>query len=160
MSVVANQKVDITASADMEYLTAMIGEQIFGIPVLDIQDIIQEQLITPIPLAPPEIAGALNLRGRVVTAIDMRKMLGVVEDCEDVDKNKKMNVVIEHDGELYSLMVDNVGDVLVMSQDTFEKNPTTMEESWSSISSGIHRLEDRLLVVIDVDGLLQSFDNG
>ncbi len=150
-----NKKIDISADVDREYLTAIIGKQIFGIPALKIQDIIQEQFITPIPLAPSEIAGVLNLRGRVVTAIDMRKRLGI--DKDDSTANRKMNVVIEHSGELYSLIVDNVGDVLVLSNDTFEKNPTTMEEEWSSISSGIHRLEDELLVIIDVEGLLCSF---
>ncbi len=138
-----------------EYLTVTIGGQPFGIPVLKIQDVLQKQIVTRIPLSQAEVAGSLNLRGRIVTAINMRKLLNI-EESDNVSKD--MNVVVEHGNELYSLMVDSVGDVLLLSDDTFEKNPSTMEKHWNNISSGIHRLDNLLLVIIDVEGLFQSFD--
>lgn len=134
-----------------EYVTISIAGQRFGVPVLTVQDVLTEQPLTHIPLAPPEVAGALNLRGRTVTAIDVRKRLGL----EDRGDGKKfMNVVVEHDGEHYSLIVDEVGDVLAMSDDEYESNPITLDPMWREIADGLYRLEDGLLLVLDVSRLL------
>ena len=93
-----------------DFLTIFIDAQIFGIPVLQVQDVLGIQNVTNIPLAPPEVAGSLNLRGRVVTAIDVRKRLKL-PDREP--GSKEMNVVVEHENELYSLVIDEVGDVIL-----------------------------------------------
>ena len=92
-----------------EFVTATIGDQLCGIPVLKVQDVLGPQRITPIPLAPDEVAGSLNLRGRIVTAIDLRARLGLLNRSNGDDE---MSIVVEHHGELYSLMVDAVGEVL------------------------------------------------
>src|SRR5262249_19688306 len=92
-----------------DYVTMSIGAQMFGIPVLTVQDVLGPQQITRVPLAPPEVAGSLNLRGRIVTAIDVRLRLGMPKNA---DGKPPMSVVVEHEGELYSLLVDSVGEVL------------------------------------------------
>ena len=134
-----------------EFVTFMIAEQLFGIPVLQIQDVLSSYHITPIPLAPPEITGSLNLRGRVVTAIDVRLRLGLPARPSDADS---MSIVAENEGELYSLTVDSVGEVLALSQGAFERNLPTLDAKFRAFSEGIYRLEDQLLVVLDVKRLL------
>ena len=132
-----------------EFVTATIGGQLCGIPVLKVQDVLGPQRITPIPLAPPEVAGSLNLRGRIVTSIDLRIRMGLSER-----EGEPMSIVVEHRGELYSLMVDTVGDVLKMAPEAFERNPATLDVLWRSFSEGVYRLHQGLLVVLDVEVLL------
>lgn len=138
-----------------EFLTMVIAGQMFGLPVLQVQDVLDRQQVTHIPLAPPEIAGSLNLRGRIVTAIDVRIRLGHDMPPEEDLKNT-MSVVVEHGEELYSLIVDRVGDVLTLTSDEYEKNPPTLDQVWREISGGIYRLDKDLLVLLDVSKLLKS----
>jgi len=137
-----------------EFVTVTIGDQWFGVPVMSVQDVLGPQKITHIPLAPPEVAGALNLRGRIVTALDMRRRLGLPPQDEE-SKSESMSVVVDMGGELYSLIVDTVGEVLRLSIDDMEKPPATMEEGWREVCAGIFQLDGKLLLVIDVDRLLE-----
>lgn len=134
-----------------DYVTFVIANQLFGIPVLKVQDVLASCEVTRIPLAPPEVAGALNLRGRIVTAIDVRLRLGLKPRPADAEQT---SIVVEQTGELYSLMVDEVGEVLSLDPKGFQKNPPTLDARFREYSSGIYRLKERLLVVLDVDGLL------
>lgn len=136
-----------------DYLTIKIANQRFGIPVLQVQDVLREQVVTRIPLAPPEVAGSLNLRGRIVTAINVRRRLGL----PPLEKGKPcMSVVVEHRNELYSLIIDSVGDVLSLDGAQFEKNPNTLDPAWREISTGIFQLEQDLLIIVDVSKLLEN----
>ncbi len=135
-----------------EYLTVMIADQKFGIPVLQIQDVLREQKVTRIPLASPEVVGSLNLRGRIVTAIDVRKRLNV----PIAPGSRSMSVVVERNQELYSLIIDKVGDVLSLDESRIEKNPGTLSPQWKDISSGVCQLESELLIIMDVARLLDS----
>lgn len=132
------------------YVTLTVGGQLCGIPVLTVRDILGPQAITRIPLAPPEVAGSLNLRGRIVTAIDLRRRLGVAHAASGTS----MSVVVEHQGELYSLLVDNVGEVMRLEAQSREQNPPTLAPEWRSFSTGIFRLSGELLVVLDVAAVL------
>lgn len=143
----------LSSELSTDYLTIHIADQIFGIPVLQVQDVLGEQKVTKIPLAPPAVAGALNLRGRIVTAIDVRCRLGL-PPAEMRTQN--MSVVVEHDGELYSLIIDRVGDVIGLNNDAYESNPATLDPVWREISAGIYRLDEKLLVVLDVPMLLNG----
>jgi len=134
-----------------EYVTVMIADQMFGIPVLEVHDVLRDLTLTKIPLAPPEVAGALNLRGRIVTAIDVRKRLGLPKLDED---QNGMSVVVEHHGEPYSLMIDSVGEVLGLNAEDIQKNPVTLDARWREVSAGIYRLEDKLLVILEIERLL------
>jgi purine-binding chemotaxis protein CheW len=132
-------------------VTLTVGDQLCGIPVLEVRDILGELVITCIPLAPPEIAGSLNLRGRIVTAIDLRRRLRLPPAPPG---QARMSVVAEQGGELYALLVDQVLEVLSLDPSLFERNPATLEKSWADFSTGIFRLDERLLVVLDVSRLL------
>ncbi|MEA2788322.1 MAG: purine-binding chemotaxis protein CheW, partial [Acetobacteraceae bacterium] len=109
-------------------VTLTVGDQLCGIPVLAVRDILGEQIITRIPLAPPEIAGSLNLRGRIVTAIDLRRRLRLPPAARG---QARMSVVAEQGGELYALLVDQVSEVLSLDATLFERNPPTLEKSWA-----------------------------
>jgi purine-binding chemotaxis protein CheW len=146
---------EVSTGGSQDYVTMTIADQMFGIPVLQVQDVLGHQRITRIPLAPPEVAGSLNLRGRIVTAIDVRLRLGL----PGRPRNKPgMSIVVDLRGELYSLMVDSVGEVLSLSNEDFERNPATLDARWREVSTGIYRLNSQLMVVLDVPRLL-NFTN-
>ena len=121
------------------------------------RDILAEQPITRIPLAPPDIAGSLNLRGRIVTAIDLRRRLSLPPPQPG---QKRMSVVAEQGGELYALLVDQVSEVMSLNTSMFERNPPTLESAGRCSARGIFRLDGRLLVVLDVARLLASVRRG
>lgn len=134
-----------------QYVSITIDQQSFGIPVMMVHDVLGPQRITRIPLAPPEIAGSLNLRGRIVTAVHVRRRLGL----EPLPKDQPtMSVVVEHHGDLYSLIVDAVGEVLMLDADRFQPHPSTMPARMREISAGIYQLPETLLIVLDVPNLL------
>lgn len=139
-----------------DFLTIIIAGQLFGIPILQVQDVLGQQKVTKIPLAPPQVSGALNLRGRIVTAIDVRTCLGLPEAD---NTSKKMSVVVETDHELYSLIIDQVGDVLSLYEEDYERTPATLDPTWRSVSLGVYRLEGKLLIILDVPKLLNSLMN-
>ena len=139
-----------------EFLTVKIDGQMFGIPILQVQDVLGEIRVTRIPLAPPQVSGSLNLRGRIVTAIDVRKCLGL-PPMENIDR--RMSVVVSYDEELYSLIIDDVGDVLTLQDKDFEQNPATLDLVWKSVSLGVYRLDGQILVILDVPKLLLSLQH-
>ena len=134
-----------------EYVTAMIGGQLFGLPILRVQDVFAPERLTCVPLAPLEIAGVLNLRGRIVTLIDMRRRLGL---GQREDGGPAMAVGVESRGESYGLLIDTVGEVLKLDDMACEPNPTNLDPRLASVSTGIYRLDGQLLMVLDVDRVL------
>jgi len=137
---------------DQTLVTMQVAGQPFGIPVEAVRDVLGGQNISRIPLTPKSIAGSLNLRGRIVTVLDVRVLLGLngVEAPQ-----KAMNVVIAHDGELYSLLVDQVGDVLAIHGDQVEAVPQTVTPAWKAVSSGIVKLKNELVLILITETLLQ-----
>ena len=133
------------------YLTLTVADQLCGVPVLSVRDVLGYHAITRIPLAPPEVAGSLNLRGRIVTAIDLRRRLGLPPRSAEA---KAMSVVVDRDGELYSLLADAVGDVLPLPLDQRAANPPTLDPLWREVSTGVHRLGERLVILLDVERIL------
>ena len=134
-----------------EYVTAMIGGQLFGLPIQRVQDVFMPERLTRVPLAPPEIAGVLNLRGRIVTLIDMRDRLGLESRG---DGGPAMAIGVELGGESYGLLIDSVGEVLKLDDGAREPKPINLDPRLARVSSGIHRLEGQLLMVVDVDRVL------
>ena len=138
----------------IEYVTVMIGTQLFGLPISVVQDVFMPERMARVPLASAEIAGVLNLRGRIVTAIDMHCRLGL---GKRESERTPMAVGIEFHGESYGLLIDSVGEVLNLADSTREPVPVNLDPHLARVSSGVHRLEKQLLVVLDVDRI---FDGG
>src|SRR5262245_7035860 len=114
-----------------EYVTATIGGPLFGMPISRVQDVFVPDRLTRVPLAAPEIAGMLNLRGRIVTAIDMRRRLGLppLEDGKPL-----LAVGIESKGESYGLLIDSIGEVLKLSAASQEDNPVNLDSRLARVS--------------------------
>jgi purine-binding chemotaxis protein CheW len=140
------------SEAIIEYVTATIGGQLFGLPIARVQDVFVLERLTTVPLAPPEIAGLLNLRGRIVTMIDMRCRL----DFKPADgKRGRMAIGIEHRGEAYGLLIDGIGEVIRLPTASREDNPVNLDHRLARVAAGMHRLEGRLLVVLDIERVLE-----
>lgn len=135
-----------------QFVTLYLGDQLFGVPVLQVHDILSQQRVTSVPLAHPAILGSLNLRGRIVTAIDARTAIGLDPLPPE---SPRMNVVVEHAGDLYSLIVDRVGEVLSVPAKNYERNPGTLDARFRQVSAGIYRLDIGLLVILDVARVLR-----
>ncbi len=140
-----------TSETALVLVTLRVAGQLCGIPVDSVRDVLGEQTITPIPLAPPEVAGGLNLRGRVVTAIDLRRRLRLPTREPGCPQ---MAIVTEQANELYALLVDQVEEVLTLISTQVEPNPPTLHFVWSRFSHGICRLEHALMIILDVNRLL------
>jgi len=141
------------AEADV-VLTLTVAGQACGVPVRCVRDVLGPQAITRIPLAPPQIAGGLNLRGRIVTAIDLRRRLDLPPRPPGADGS--MSVVVEQGAELYSLLCDGVGEVMSWARDDVAANPPTLDNNWRGVSLGVHRGEDggALTILLDVERVL------
>lgn len=137
-----------------DFVTVRMGQQLLGIPVLRVHDVLKPQAMTPVPRAPAIVAGVMNLRGRIVTAIDVRACLGLPPRA--ADEAPPMCVVIEHRSQPYALVVDGVGDVISVAGDSHEQNPATLNARWRQLATGVYRLPDALLIVIDVSALLDT----
>jgi purine-binding chemotaxis protein CheW len=135
-----------------EYVTAMIGGQLFGMPISRVQDVFIPELMTRVPLASSDVAGVLNLRGRIVTAIDMRSRLGLPKRDSG---RPPMAVGVDLRGESYGLLIDAVGEVLKLADDSREVNPVNLDPRMAKMACGIHRLDGQLMVVLDVDRVLE-----
>ena len=135
-----------------EYVTAMVGGQLFGLPIARVQDVFMPQRISRVPLAPGDVAGILNLRGRIVTAIDMRARLGLPE--RDICA-VPMAIGVDLRGESYGLLIDSIGEVLKLADEDFELKPVNLDARMAKMAAGIHRLDRQLMVVLDVDRVLE-----
>ncbi len=129
-----------------QYCTFYLGEQCFGLDVLRVQEIVRPQAITRVPLAPPMVRGLINLRGQIVTAIDLRRRLDLPERAEGCEP---VNVVVQTDDGAVSLLVDEIGDVLEVTEEQFERPPETLQGPARDLIQGAYKLPDRLLVILD-----------
>jgi purine-binding chemotaxis protein CheW len=137
---------------EIEYVTVTIGDQLFGIAIDRVHDVFAANHLTRVPLAPGEIAGILNLRGRIVTAIDMRHRL----DLPPLKDNaNQMAVGIEFRGESYGLLIDHVGEVMKLSAAQQEPVPVNLDSHWKRVAAGVYRLEEDLLIILDIDRVLE-----
>lgn len=136
-----------------QYLTVYIGKQLFGLPITDIQDVIETMPLTHVPLSPKHIAGIMNLRGRIVTALHLDRLLGLPAPDEGA---RTQSVVFEHDGELYSLIIHQVGDVMTLQNDAMRDPPPTLDDEWLQLTSGIFRLDSNLLMILDINRIIHK----
>lgn len=146
MSEVHNDNEDVT-----RILIVSIGDHYFGTPIHEIHDVIQRQKTTPVPLTQNSIIGLLNLRGHIVTEVDMATALNIPSS---ENARKKYSIVIGQKGELYSLAIDDIGDVIDAQMSTIEPIPETVDRSWISLSKGVIRLPDHLIIILDLEALI------
>ncbi len=130
-----------------EYITAKIDNQLFGFDISEILDVFVPQSITRVPLARPEISGVLNLRGRIVTVIDMYCLLDIKRN---VQRTNKIAVGISHKSALYGLLIDEIGEVVKLKKSDIESIPDTLDEKWRSVSSSVVQLSGNLLVILNI----------
>jgi purine-binding chemotaxis protein CheW len=137
-----------------ELVTFSIADGYFGAEVSEVHDVFALHDLTPVPLARGDVAGLLNLRGRIVTIIDARQRLGLPR--RSTGFKGSMCIGLELDGESYGLLVDSVGEVLKVNEAQFEENPVNLDGAWREVSKGVYRLESRLLVALDITRMLDS----
>ncbi|MDU6746406.1 MAG: chemotaxis protein CheW [Bradyrhizobium sp.] len=148
----SSSKIETTDGAVAEYVTAVIGGQLFGLPISRVQDVFMPERLTRVPLSSVEIAGVLNLRGRIVTVIDMRARLGLARAD---DGKPPMAVGVDLRGESYGLLIDQIGEVLRLPEASREENPVNLDPRMAKLAGGVHRLDGQLMVILDVDRVLE-----
>lgn len=135
------------------FVTFEVAGQMFGVPVTKVQDILTPDAIAPVPGGPAEVQGLINLRGRIVTVINLRTRLGIKHEST-ADLRRGMCVTVENEGEPYTLFVDHVGDVVSLLTSLCEDIPATLDALWKDVTDGVYRVGDRLLVILNVERLL------
>jgi len=138
-------------STEKQYCTFFVDGLLFGVEVLSVQEIMSEYKVGPVPLAPRTVAGLVNHRGQIVTAIDMRRRL---EASEGSVESSRMLVVRSKD-ETFGLLVDKIGDVLSVSSIDFEAAPENVNESAKELVEGAYKLTDRLLLPLRLDKITE-----
>ena len=133
------------------FVTFSVANQLFGVPVTRVQDILTPDAMAPVPGGPAEVCGLINLRGRIVTVIDMRTRLSLPGKGE---KRQGMCVTVESGGEAYTLFVDKVGDVIKLPRTQREGNPATLDAVWRDVAEAVYRTDAGLLVALHIDRLL------
>lgn len=141
--------------ASQQFCTFLLDGHLFGVPVPQVQEVIRVQPMTAVPLAPPAVEGLINLRGQIVLAIDLRRRLGLPNRT---DGALPVNVVIRTADGAVSLLVDEIGEVIEVSDSTFEAPPETLRGTIRSIILGVHKLEGNLLHTLDTGNACQLQD--
>jgi purine-binding chemotaxis protein CheW len=134
--------------ANHQYCTFYVDGHFFGLDVLKVQEIIRYQEMTEVPLAHPVVCGLINLRGQIVTAIDLRRRLEFLDRPLD---QLPFNVVVQTDDGAVSLLVDEIGDVLEVPESAFELPPETLTGTARDLIRGAYKLPDRLLLILDTE---------
>jgi purine-binding chemotaxis protein CheW len=138
--------------ASQQFCTFLLDGKLFGVPVPQVQEVIRFHQMTPVPLAPAVVEGMINLRGQIVIAIDLRRRLSLPERAE---KDLPINVVVRAADGAISLLVDEIGDVIEVEKSSFEVPPETVSQSVRDMILGVHKLERRLLHVLDTERACQ-----
>ncbi|NOX31260.1 MAG: purine-binding chemotaxis protein CheW [Actinobacteria bacterium] len=131
---------------DRLYATFYIDDTLFGIDATDVQEVLRAQPMTSVPLAPADIKGLINLRGQIVVAVDLRERLGRGPAPDDV---QSLNVVVRTEHGPVSLIVDDIGDVLKVSDDALERPPETITSPTRDLVVAVHKLDEQLMLVVD-----------
>jgi len=152
MSTATTEPMTAMHAEQMEYVTFRLADQWLGIPVMVVQEVLVAMRIARVPMSPEAIAGFLNLRGQIVTAVDLRTTLRLPNREPDAEV---MNVVVRHESELFAFMVDEVGDVVSVPNDTVAPTPATLDARWRTVCTGIVRRERGLLLVMSVHEALR-----
>lgn len=144
---------DHSGSKQEKLVTFRVAGQLFGLQATKVRDVLRPAALMRVPLAKSYVAGAMNLRGHIVTAINLKSKLGIDKTQEN---KRSMCLVVEHHGELVSLLVDSIGDVMDYAEADIASNPASLSEAWKAVSAGIVRLKNELLVILQPETLLST----
>lgn len=136
-----------------QFCTFFLKDQFLGLPVQQVQEVIRYQEMTRVPLVPQVIRGLINLRGQIVMAVDLRRRFGMEDRSES---QRPMNVVVRTGDGAVSFLVDEIGDVLEVNEDSFESPPETLQGPARELVRGVYKLQDRLMLVLDTELALQE----
>jgi purine-binding chemotaxis protein CheW len=148
MTTIETSQVRPIGLREEQFCTFYLGDLLFGVEVMCVQEVLMKQEMTRMPLASPVVHGLINLRGQIVTAVDLRQRLGMPALDENCDQ---MNVVVKSGDSAYSLLVDEIGDVVDVDPETFELPPSTLSSHARELILGVYKLENRLLLVLDTE---------
>src|SRR5579862_8801345 len=129
-----------------QFCTFYLDKLLFGVELKGVQEVIRSLEMTHVPLAPEVVGGLINLRGQIVTAVDLRRRLKLEARAPEI---RPMNVVVRSEDGAVSLLVDEIGDVIEVDENSFEPPPETLRGSVRTIILGVHKLNDRLMHVLD-----------
>lgn len=139
------------AVVEKQYCTFRLGALALGVDVLSVQEVIRHEMMTKVPLAPAQVKGLVNLRGQIITALDLREQLG-----QPAEGELRAHVVVRDGEEAYSLLVDEVGDVVAPSRCDYEPMPPAVPERIRQVVTGAFKLDGRLLLVLDTTRVLSD----
>jgi purine-binding chemotaxis protein CheW len=140
-----------------QFCTFFLKDQFFGVPVQKVQEVIRYQEMTRVPLTPPVIRGLINLRGQIVLAIDLRRRFAMEDRPET---QLPMNVVVRTEDGPVSFLVDEIGDVLEVDEESFERPPDTVEGQTRELVLGVYKLREQLMLVLDTERAVGGEDAG
>jgi len=132
-----------------ELLTCRVGDQWIGFRVQQVREVVHQQKRTVMPMAPDAVAGLINLRGKVISELDIRRVVGLNPRAQDEPFH--VAIVETSSGEDFGLIVDDVGEVVMMNEDLFEATPRSLDSIWRQVSDGVLKQEERVLVLVNVD---------
>jgi purine-binding chemotaxis protein CheW len=135
-----------------QFCTFYLDKLLFGVELKTVQEVIRSLEVTQVPLAPEVVSGLINLRGQIVTAVDLRRRLEMEPRAADLPV---MNVVVRSEDGAVSLLVDEIGDVVEVEEASFERPPETLRGSVRTMITGVHKLKDRLMLVLDTEKACQ-----
>jgi purine-binding chemotaxis protein CheW len=137
-----------------QFATFEVADQLFGVEVDTVQEVLSYNEYTPVPLAPPAVGGLFNLRGQVIAAVDLRVRLGLARQALD---GPVMNVILRGDGEPVSLLVDRIGEVVDLDDEAFEPPPDTLSEPIRELVVGTFKMDGRLMLALDVHQAVDTY---
>jgi purine-binding chemotaxis protein CheW len=140
--------------ASRQYATFEVADQLFGVEVHTVQEVLSYNEYTPVPLAPPAVGGLFNLRGQVIAAVDLRVQLGLARQAM---QGPVMNVILRGDGEPVSLLVDRIGEVVDLDDDAFEGPPDTLSGPTRELVTGTFKMDGRLMLALDVNQAVDTY---
>ena len=140
--------------ASRQFATFEVADQLFGVEVDTVQEVLSYNEYTPVPLAPPAVGGLFNLRGQVIAAVDLRVQLGLARQAL---QGPVMNVILRGDGEPVSLLVDRIGEVVDLDDDQFEPPPDTLSGPTRELVTGTFKMDGRLMLALDVKQAVDTY---
>ncbi len=143
-------------NATEQYSTFTIGDRLYGINVMKVQEVTKTMPMTGVPLAPKHVCGLINLRGQIATAVSLRELFGI----EGLAPEDEMNVVCRVEGLLFSFLVDDIGDVVELEPSKQEALPATVDANLRRYLQGVYKLPNKILSIIDIEKISNAINQG